>query len=524
MDISANDFLKAPVLNDARIWTGESSLSNRIKHLGILVSLEGYEYLQSESAVILSTSTIWPERIMESTLLEIFIKKKVSLLAISTADTFFKPSENMIKAYNKHNIVVISLAWKHVYADIVSFFENNLYIPLLDRYFGRDEIYGRFLKHIGKKGFDDLLTDAYKFLGHTLQFAYGGHADAVGNIALLNEWERSGQTLDSPELEDWVRLNDDRCRYKASCKAVGEKKVFALKKEFKADRTLTMLKEKSLFSGVDAEIFGYVVKACEIQSEVVGKELGDKLKNNKILFKKLIDKNHKPDDDFFAELRQHGWNIGKKNSVCLIGGNIKPISAQSFYKSLQKQLKHKDLESSIPFCLMGQFFYCIFVNAQEEDIRGILNAVVDEYRIDSCCIGVGGIVGAASLPQGYEQARCAHRFSQMHNGGVNFYRSMGWYRLLLYVPDEELKSFSRECLWPLLPLSEINREELLPTLEAFLNHLGNYGATASELHMHINSIRYRIQSIENLLHVDFKDTETFLDYSIALHIFRLLRQ
>ena len=60
--------------------------------------------------------------------------------------------------------------------------------------------------------------------------------------------------------------------------------------------------------------------------------------------------------------------------------------------------------------------------------------------------------------------------------------------------------------------------ELVPTLEAFLATLGAPLATAERLHVHRNTLLYRLTRIEAVAGVDLRDPETRLTLHLALRI------
>ncbi|MCD8241606.1 MAG: helix-turn-helix domain-containing protein [Lachnospiraceae bacterium] len=55
-----------------------------------------------------------------------------------------------------------------------------------------------------------------------------------------------------------------------------------------------------------------------------------------------------------------------------------------------------------------------------------------------------------------------------------------------------------------------NMTEFFPTLKCYLRNMKSTAATAKELHIHRNTLLYRINQMEELFHISFNDYETLL--------------
>jgi DNA-binding PucR family transcriptional regulator len=144
----------------------------------------------------------------------------------------------------------------------------------------------------------------------------------------------------------------------------------------------------------------------------------------------------------------------------------------------------------------------------------------------SFSVGVGNLAGSAlELARAHDEARQALRLSRRaaRTGQVTSYRSLGALRLLLEVRDPRvLGRFVEETLGPILRYAERHRTPLLPTLEALVGQGWNQRAAARQLDVHINTLTYRVQRIEDLLNSSLDDAETRVVLSIALQARQLL--
>jgi DNA-binding PucR family transcriptional regulator/putative methionine-R-sulfoxide reductase with GAF domain len=156
----------------------------------------------------------------------------------------------------------------------------------------------------------------------------------------------------------------------------------------------------------------------------------------------------------------------------------------------------------------------------------ILQTLHRVVRNGSFSLGIGNnTTEVHELPRAHDEARQSLRLAR--RGGatrrVASYRNLGAFRLLLEVQNPvALARFVDETLGPLLRYQEGRRTPLIETLEHLSAEHWNRRAAARGLHLHVNSLAYRIQRIESLLAVSLEDAETRVALSIALRARSLL--
>jgi purine catabolism regulator len=101
---------------------------------------------------------------------------------------------------------------------------------------------------------------------------------------------------------------------------------------------------------------------------------------------------------------------------------------------------------------------------------------------------------------------------------VNYDR-LGVYRLLAQIDDRAgLEAFAGRMLEPLVVYDRARGTPLLKTLEVYLQRHGNLRQSARELHIHLNTLHYRLQRIGALIDADLKDADVRLDLLLALRV------
>ncbi|MFA3876245.1 PucR family transcriptional regulator [Streptomyces sp. MMCC 100] len=162
----------------------------------------------------------------------------------------------------------------------------------------------------------------------------------------------------------------------------------------------------------------------------------------------------------------------------------------------------------------------VLADALLESVREPLSAGLDgDGRVT---LGVSAAVHSAEGLRGaLEEARHARRVAAARPGRVCAagHQELASHVLLLpFVPDDVRRAFTARLLDPLRDYDRRHRAELIPTLEAFLDSDGSWTRCANRLHLHVNTLRYRVGRIEQLTGRDLSRLEDKLDFFLALRM------
>lgn len=162
----------------------------------------------------------------------------------------------------------------------------------------------------------------------------------------------------------------------------------------------------------------------------------------------------------------------------------------------------------------------ILAEALLESVRDPLSAGLDDDG--QVTLGVSAAVHSAEGLRGaLEEARHARRVAAARPGRVCAagHQELASHVLLLpFVPDDVRRAFTARLLDPLRDYDRRHRAELIPTLEAFLDCDGSWTRCATRLHLHVNTLRYRVGRIEQLTGRDLSRLEDKLDFFLALRM------
>jgi purine catabolism regulator len=103
------------------------------------------------------------------------------------------------------------------------------------------------------------------------------------------------------------------------------------------------------------------------------------------------------------------------------------------------------------------------------------------------------------------------------------FSDLGVYRLLVRLRETpELWTFYRETLSKLAEYDQRQGADLIKTLDAYFSHLGNLRATSEALHVHRNTLLYRLERIKEISGMDLDNAEEHFALWLALRAHRVL--
>ncbi len=126
-----------------------------------------------------------------------------------------------------------------------------------------------------------------------------------------------------------------------------------------------------------------------------------------------------------------------------------------------------------------------------------------------------------SLRLSFHEARCALEALRLQNGNgtevVASYADLGAFQLLLSLQDDDaLLTYCRGVLGPVEAGEGEYGDELLRSLDVFIEHNGHWEKAANALYCHRHTLRYRIRRVEQLTGRDFSTARDRIEFWLAL--------
>ena len=164
------------------------------------------------------------------------------------------------------------------------------------------------------------------------------------------------------------------------------------------------------------------------------------------------------------------------------------------------------------------------------EFKAVANGIVDHftssYRRAKLNIGIGRPASSVrEWLRSLEQARESWRMgSSWQASPVTYFGDLGLYQLLTGLGGSgEAGRFFRKTVEPLISHDLEHNAELVETLEAFFACHGNLSQTAAALHIHRNTLTYRLQRISAITRMDLDDADSRFSLQLGLKLRPVLK-
>src|SRR5215211_6200945 len=223
------------------------------------------------------------------------------------------------------------------------------------------------------------------------------------------------------------------------------------------------------------------------------------------------------DEELAMRLRPFG--IGQSAAVLVFSGPDGPPAPQA-EAELDRFLADAGVGALVA---TRDRLLCAVVDAHENvDPIGLAGRAREAIADDAGALRAAASRAApvGSLRRTFHEARCALEAAALTNGSstpVASYRDLGAFQLLLSLQDDEaLRLYCDSVLGPLEDASGEYGDELIRSLEAFIEQNGQWERAARELYCHRHTLRYRIRRVEQLTGRDLSNARDRIEFWLAL--------
>jgi purine catabolism regulator len=223
------------------------------------------------------------------------------------------------------------------------------------------------------------------------------------------------------------------------------------------------------------------------------------------------------DTELTARLRPFG--VGSRSAV-LVYAVADPRAAEADLDRTIAAAGHGALVASC------QGLLCAVVDATDlepVELAGQARETLAERHGDPRA-AASRVAPSTALRRSFHEARCALEAAALApangddgNAQVASYRDLGSFQLLLSLQDDDaLRLFCDSVLGPLENGGGEYGDELLRSLEVFIEQNGQWERAARELFCHRHTLRYRIRRIEELTGRDLTSARDRIEFWLAL--------
>lgn len=238
----------------------------------------------------------------------------------------------------------------------------------------------------------------------------------------------------------------------------------------------------------------------------------------------LVDEllNGTEEESALARAAALGYDLQRPHRVVLVEGGRGSIGIDALFQAVRIAARDEGAGS----LLVARGSQVVLLADRESDWEALRQSIIRGLGGASVRLAVGEECGAVSdFPQSFRQSRLAlqlMRSAEWSDQAVRF-DDLGVYRLLVGAEDlGEVERFIQRWIGSLLEYDEKRNSELVRTLMHYLQHGGNYVATAGSLIVHRNTLKYRLQRIRQISGLDLSDPEVFFNLQLATRAWQTL--
>jgi sugar diacid utilization regulator len=221
-------------------------------------------------------------------------------------------------------------------------------------------------------------------------------------------------------------------------------------------------------------------------------------------------------DDESAQTRAEAldYDLRRPHRVAVVEGKGRARSPDALLSAVRRAIRRARMDGLFE-TWSGDV---AVITAGQTDWEKLRRAIVSDLGGGQCRVGVGSPCARPSeLPRSLREARLALRLQKtLLPDSACEYPKLGIFRMLAAIPDlTDVDGFVREWLGSLLDYDQRKGAELVHTLTQYLEHGGNYDATAAELSVHRSTLKYRLQRIRELTGADLNDPDVHFNMQLA---------
>lgn len=227
-------------------------------------------------------------------------------------------------------------------------------------------------------------------------------------------------------------------------------------------------------------------------------------------------------DDLQRALQYNQWNEKWDLQCIIIEGKEGPLWNQD--KLTDKERFVRNIEQSTAYISRNSFiltkaYQLILVvpTISENVVDSVVKSIEAQWGDQNQLIfGIGRQTTIHHLAHSYKEAVQSISYAKSNpTVKVVEYARLGIERLLHEVDQETIQMFMFDKLNSLL---DLNRS-FIDTLKCFINQNKNHKDVAKVLHIHPNTLYYRLKKIEEVLRIDLNNEKDWVDLVIAMRLY-----
>ena len=509
VELTVQEFLSIPMLRGAEIVAGREGANRVVRGLSLMDSIYGYRYLDGGMLAVTSGYVLASNVDQVASVIAEMSQRGLSGITLKRKYFGEQLPEQLLYAANLYHFPLIQLPDNEMqFYKLFDYFNTHVYCRKRAEFLRLDSVSAILVNAINTNGFSNLMRQLYEWTGRETTVIFKKEVLCYPvqtrlsriNLSLIEQNFK-------PDTAHKGIYYLDTCQVKV-------RGVYNLNTQSSIwlDETETScdLNEIAILRAANT--------ACEIgTSQIIAFEQ-DELRLRTKLMKDILSGKLTSIHDATLQARRLHFTIPKKAQVLLIHSTSSLETA--IEQVVQKFFRRENMHIMECF-YKGQFV--LLLPSELPEIRQFVLALhiflKEHFPREEFQLSVGRLMDFYEIRTSYQQACLTQKVSLLSNlkkSNCCFFDEIGIFRLCGPEPAGELFILCRELLEPLIrPHVEA---DILDTLQAFFHCRCNYSRTGEVLHLHPNTVRYRLRVAEKMCGFSLENYEDMLNVQVALQL------
>jgi PucR family transcriptional regulator, purine catabolism regulatory protein len=528
LDITVADILKKESFKDIKIVSGEKGLYNIVKWTHIIESEKFISSLNGGELILTTGIGLASHAYANLSFIEQLMNKQVAAICIELGNTFRSISPEIKKLSDEKNIPIIVfpgiVKFVDITHDIHKFMVNSHYETLnrlykLSKRFNELSLLPNGILKILQELHTNFGKPIYYIQRGNTSFYYPPHAkdmeikishhlrdqlETTENIVIEDQHFIISSVKNTNQLSGYLCLQMEPRRNSDFIRTVLDHASLAISQIILRNE---IAEERKQFT--EDEMVQEFLRGQHRDIDKLDSILPFSYKNASFRVIVLL-VNHK-------ETKQwHDWKEAKLRITYAIRKLFKQhhlfpvisireneISVIAFTTSISKQVDHKSPYENIATVI-----------STDKELQDLLPEAYD--------IGIGKMYNQISdIPRTFTEAKRVIELKKLNIIHALLYEDIGIYDVLFHINNrEQTEAFIQTHLGGILQLEPKMREELLTTLEAFLDYNSSYKEASQSLYVVRQTLYHRINKLQEILGINFLSPPNRLALEFSIKAYR----
>jgi purine catabolism regulator len=530
MRIRLEDLKQSKYFKTSEILAGAEGLSRTVTSVLVLECLDTVKFLRGGELLLNSVYNFLGKEAEQKALIEGLYERGAAGLCVPenylTEDHQLPPV--MLKTANDLGFPVITFPEGYVFGEICEYVNNNLYSPVTKETMRENEVIQEMYSQAYQEGLPGIIRSLYKWTKMEVAILYEGEllsfpVERIRKDILLdpNQW-----SLKQGSRQHYNNI--ERYEYKGTQSTIewlGAK--IPVPSKFK--NFVLLFKNGPEFTKEDEAILSASLSACAMEI----KRIRNLSEIKRIYRKDLLDNILRNSLDYKEARHQVnllGYSLPDEGRVVVLdlGADVAESAIKDCLYGFEDLLK--EVLPSVPMWVQMNASRVVLLALDQDDsyVRNLYDKLHKRYPRLNFTIGIGNSKSYSEYNNSYLEACQAFEIGkcikQAHP--IFSYKDMGFYGFVNLVGNREnIQKYYDDYIKPLEGKFQGEYfDEIIYTLKQYLECRFHFARTAETMHVHRNTVTYRIGAIEKACNIDFQDYEDCLNMGIAMKLLPIIRQ